>query len=159
MRVAALQMTSGAEVAANLAQAASLLEEAAASGARLAVLPENFSFLGLKDADKRAVAEADGAGPVQEFLAASARRLAEVEKIAEAEPEFVKAVRLLPKSAEAQYGLGYVINTSYMMVRYPTIVIGMVTLGFVGYATSALVRIAGDYLMEWRVRELALAER
>ena len=58
-----------------------------------------------------------------------------------------------------QYGLGYVINTSYMMVRYPTIIIGMVTLGIVGYVTSAMVRIAGDYLMEWRVRELALAER
>jgi ABC-type nitrate/sulfonate/bicarbonate transport system permease component/CRP-like cAMP-binding protein len=58
-----------------------------------------------------------------------------------------------------QYGLGYVINTSYMMVRYPTIVIGMITLGFVGYTTSALVRVAGDYLMEWRVRELALADR
>jgi NitT/TauT family transport system permease protein len=58
-----------------------------------------------------------------------------------------------------QYGLGYVINTSFMMVRYPTIVIGMVTLGVVGYVTSAMVRIAGDYLMEWRVRELALAER
>ncbi|HEX6320425.1 MAG TPA: ABC transporter permease subunit [Burkholderiales bacterium] len=58
-----------------------------------------------------------------------------------------------------QYGLGYVINTSYMMVRYPTIVIGMATLGIVGYVTSAMVRIAGDYLMEWRVRELALSER
>lgn len=55
-----------------------------------------------------------------------------------------------------QYGLGYVINTSYTMVRYPTIVIGMITLGAVGYVTSALVRIAGDYLMQWRVRELAL---
>jgi ABC-type nitrate/sulfonate/bicarbonate transport system permease component/CRP-like cAMP-binding protein len=55
-----------------------------------------------------------------------------------------------------QYGLGYVINTSYMMVRYPTIVIGMVTLGAVGYATSAMVRMLGDYLMQWRVRELAL---
>jgi len=75
MRVAALQMTSGPEVEANLAQAGALLEEAAAGGARLAVLPENFSFLGLRDADKRAVAETDGAGPVQEFLAASARRL------------------------------------------------------------------------------------
>jgi len=75
MRVAALQMTSGPEVDANLAQAGVLLAEAAASGARLAVLPENFSFLGLRDADKRAVAETDGAGPVQEFLAASARRL------------------------------------------------------------------------------------
>lgn len=58
-----------------------------------------------------------------------------------------------------QFGLGYVINTSYMMVRYPTIVIGMVTLGIVGYATSALVRITGDHLMQWRIRELALAER
>jgi ABC-type nitrate/sulfonate/bicarbonate transport system permease component/CRP-like cAMP-binding protein len=55
-----------------------------------------------------------------------------------------------------QYGLGYVINTSFMMVRYPTIVIGMITLGFVGYATSALVRILGDHVMQWRVRELAL---
>jgi NitT/TauT family transport system permease protein len=58
-----------------------------------------------------------------------------------------------------QYGLGYVIWTSYVMVRYPTIVIGMVTLGLVGYTTSAVVRIVGDYLMEWRVRELALTER
>jgi NitT/TauT family transport system permease protein len=58
-----------------------------------------------------------------------------------------------------QYGLGYVINTSYVMVRYPTIVIGMVTLGIVGYITSAMVRVAGDYMMEWRVRELALSER
>lgn len=55
-----------------------------------------------------------------------------------------------------QYGLGYVINTSYTMVRYPTIVIGMITLGAVGYITSAMVRIAGNYMMQWRVRELAL---
>lgn len=55
-----------------------------------------------------------------------------------------------------QFGLGYVINNSYTTVRYPTIIIGMVTLGAVGYATSALVRIAGDYMMQWRVRELAL---
>ena len=55
-----------------------------------------------------------------------------------------------------QFGLGYVINTSYTMVRYPTIIIGMVTLGIVGYITSALVRLAGDYLMQWRIRELAL---
>lgn len=58
-----------------------------------------------------------------------------------------------------QFGLGYVINTSYTMVRYPTIVIGMVTLGAVGYSTSALVRIVGDYMMQWRVRELALGGR
>ncbi len=75
MKVAALQMTSGPDVAANLVQAGALLEEAARRGARLAALPENFSFMGLKDADKRAVAEADGEGAAQEFLAATARRL------------------------------------------------------------------------------------
>jgi ABC-type nitrate/sulfonate/bicarbonate transport system permease component/CRP-like cAMP-binding protein len=58
-----------------------------------------------------------------------------------------------------QYGLGYVINTSYTMVRYPTIVIGMITLGAVGYVTSAMVRLVGDYLMQWRTRELALEDR
>jgi len=75
MKVAAVQMTSGPDVAANLGQARELLEDAAARGAALAALPENFSFMGLKDADKRAMAEADGHGPVQEFLAATARRL------------------------------------------------------------------------------------
>lgn len=57
-----------------------------------------------------------------------------------------------------EYGLGYVINTSYTTVRYPTIIIGMISVGIVGYASSALVRMAGDYLMQWRVRELALGE-
>ena len=55
-----------------------------------------------------------------------------------------------------QFGLGYVINNSYTNVRYPTIIIGMGTLGAIGYGTSALVRLAGDYMMQWRVRELAL---
>jgi nitrilase len=73
--IAAIQMTSGADVAANLAQALPGLEDAAAQGVRLAVLPENFAFMGLRDADKRKVAESDGAGPIQDFLAATARRL------------------------------------------------------------------------------------
>src|ERR1700674_3030116 len=75
MKVAAIQMTSGPDVTANLEQARALLEDAVGRGARLAALPENFSFMGLKDADKRGVAEADGSGPAQDFLAASARRL------------------------------------------------------------------------------------
>jgi len=57
-----------------------------------------------------------------------------------------------------QFGLGYVINTSYMMVQYPQIIIGMITLGFIGYITSAMVRMMGDYMMQWRVRELALGD-
>ena len=75
MKIAAIQMTSGPDVPANLAQAEALLAEAAQRGARLAALPENFSFMGLRDADKRAVAETDGEGPVQAFLAEVARRL------------------------------------------------------------------------------------
>jgi deaminated glutathione amidase len=75
MNVAALQMTSGPDVQANLAQARILLEGAQAAGAALAVLPENFAFMGMADADKRAVGEAEGHGPIQDFLAESARRL------------------------------------------------------------------------------------
>jgi nitrilase len=75
MKVAALQMTSGPDVAANLEQARGLLEESAARGAALAALPENFAFMGLRDADKRGVAESDGRGPIQEFLASTALRL------------------------------------------------------------------------------------
>jgi NitT/TauT family transport system permease protein len=57
-----------------------------------------------------------------------------------------------------EYGLGYVIYTGYTMVSYPTIVIGMVTLGIIGYLSSALVRFAGNRLMEWRTRQLALEQ-
>jgi len=75
MKVAAIQMTSGPDVTANLEQARGLLEEAAAREAGLAVLPENFAFMGLHDADKRAVAESDGGGPIQDFLSSTALKL------------------------------------------------------------------------------------
>jgi NitT/TauT family transport system permease protein len=52
-----------------------------------------------------------------------------------------------------QFGLGYLINTSYTLVQYPTIVIGMLTLGLVGYLTSAFVRVVGNRLTRWRSRE------
>jgi predicted amidohydrolase len=74
--VAAIQMTSGPDVPANLREAHKLLEEAAGRGCRLAVLPENFAFMGLCDADKRRIAEDDGRGAVQDFLAQTARGLA-----------------------------------------------------------------------------------
>jgi predicted amidohydrolase len=75
MKVAAIQMTSGPDVTLNLEQARGLLEEATAHGAGLAVLPENFAFMGLHDADKRAVGESDGSGPIQDFLSSTALRL------------------------------------------------------------------------------------
>jgi len=73
--IAAIQMTSGPDVAANLEQARPLLEDAARAGAQLAVLPENFAFMGLRDADKRAIGESEGSGPIQDFLATTASRL------------------------------------------------------------------------------------
>jgi nitrilase len=73
MKYAAVQMCSGLDVAANVDTACRLLAEAAAGGAVLAVLPENFALMAQKERDKRAIAETDGDGPVQNRLAACAR--------------------------------------------------------------------------------------
>ena len=75
MKVAALQMVSSPRPSDNLAQARTLLEQAAAAGAELAVLPEYFGAMGLRDSDKLALAEPFGHGPVQAFLAGAARDL------------------------------------------------------------------------------------
>ncbi len=72
-RVAALQMVSGPELGPNLEAAARLLAAAAAAGARLAALPENFYCIGRTERDKVALREPDGSGPVQDFLSKSAK--------------------------------------------------------------------------------------
>ena len=74
MRAAAIQMTSGRDVALNLEAAGELVATAAGDGAKLVVLPENFSFLGATDAERLAAAEAPGEGPAQTFLAEQALR-------------------------------------------------------------------------------------
>jgi hypothetical protein len=38
-------------------------------------------------------------------------------------------------------------------------VIAMITLGFIGWGSAALVRWAGNQMMQWRVRTLALEGR
>src|SRR5213079_1426994 len=73
-RVAAVQMASEADVAANLAQAEPLIAEAAEQGAKLVLLPENFGLMGLHAKDKIAVREPDGDGMQQAFLSTTARR-------------------------------------------------------------------------------------
>lgn len=75
MKIAAVQMVSGPDVAVNLATARRLLENAARRGARLAALPEYFCLMGMQDSDKLALAEADGSGPIQAMLATAAREL------------------------------------------------------------------------------------
>ena len=74
MKVAALQLNSQIDLTGNLAEANGLLAQAADAGARLAVLPENFSYLGAQDADRVVAAEQEGVGPAQDFLAEQAVR-------------------------------------------------------------------------------------
>lgn len=72
--IAAVQMTSGPDIDANLAEVEQLISKAAAAGAQLVVLPENFALMGLQDSDKLAVREAEGEGPLQSFLSRQAAR-------------------------------------------------------------------------------------
>ncbi len=73
--VAAIQMTSLADVPRNLATARRLVAEARDRGACLAVLPENFCFMGRNEAERRQIVERDGDGPVQQAMSAMAREL------------------------------------------------------------------------------------
>ena len=70
--MAAIQMVSTPQLASNLAQAAELLAEAAAHGAQLAVLPENFALMARQEHEHLAVQETLGTGPIQDFLATQA---------------------------------------------------------------------------------------
>ena len=73
-RVAAIQMVSGPELGPNLAAAERLIAAAAAAGARLAALPENFYLIGRHEGDKVKLREPDGSGPVQQFLSQTSRK-------------------------------------------------------------------------------------
>jgi nitrilase len=74
MKVAAVQMISGPDVAPNLGNAGRLIAEAAAAGARLVALPEYFPLIGAADEARLAARETPGTGPIQAFLAETARQ-------------------------------------------------------------------------------------
>lgn len=73
-RVAAIQMTSGQDVEANLLAAAKLINAAAAQGAKLIVLPEMFAVMGLDQMAKVKTREPFGKGPIQDFLQQQAQQ-------------------------------------------------------------------------------------
>jgi nitrilase len=98
--VAAIQMTTGADVARNLADAWRLLREARAKDAEIAALPENFALMGHTEQEKVAIAEPPGDGPIQRFLAQAAREfrmwlIAGTVPIATSEPAQVAAACLV----------------------------------------------------------------
>ena len=72
-RIAGVQMASGPNVAANLNEAGRLIGMAVERGARLVALPEYFAIMGMQDQDKVKVREEEGHGPIQQFLAGTAR--------------------------------------------------------------------------------------
>ena len=74
VRVAGVQMVSTMDVDENLRAAATLIAQAADGGAQLVALPEYFCLMGQQDTDKVALREADGYGPIQDFLAHQARQ-------------------------------------------------------------------------------------
>jgi nitrilase len=74
VRVAAVQLASGPSVAANLNEAKRLIAMAAKEGAKLVVLPEYFAIMGMQDIDKVKVREEEGKGPIQQFLADTAKK-------------------------------------------------------------------------------------
>jgi predicted amidohydrolase len=77
-RIAALQMISTPRVDENLRTAERLIRDAVEQGAQLLALPEYFPIMGLSERDKLQVREADavlgGGGPIQDFLAESAKK-------------------------------------------------------------------------------------
>ncbi|UVE18552.1 carbon-nitrogen hydrolase family protein [Pseudomonas sp. LS44] len=75
MTLAVIQLVSQDDILANLANARRLLEQAAAGGAKLAVLPENFAAMGRRDLAAIGRAEATGQGPILPWLKLAARDL------------------------------------------------------------------------------------
>lgn len=73
-KIAAIQMASGPNVNANLIESGRLISMAVDAGAKLVVLPENFSLMGLSEQDKVNVRETDGQGATQDFLAETAAK-------------------------------------------------------------------------------------
>ncbi len=74
-KFAAVQMCSGTDVTVNLREAGKLMAKAAAQGAELIVLPENFALMARDDAERVAAGEMDGSGRIQDFLAEKAENL------------------------------------------------------------------------------------
>ena len=52
-----------------------------------------------------------------------------------------------------QFGIGYFTWESYTMQKYPDIIVGMLVIGLLGMASSALIRFLGKRLTPWQQNE------
>lgn len=73
-KIAGLQMVSSPRPQENLQTAGKLVETAAAAGAEVLLLPEYFPVVGASDAERWQMREPFGDGPLQDWLAATAKR-------------------------------------------------------------------------------------
>lgn len=74
LKIAALQMVSSADLTENLATATRLIEQAAAQGAKLVLLPEYFCLISPDPTAKWAIAEEYGMGVIQQTLCQLAKK-------------------------------------------------------------------------------------
>ena len=73
LNIASIQIVSTPDLEVNLETASRFITQAANTGAQLAVLPEYFCLMGLKDTDKVRARESYRNGPIQERLSAIAK--------------------------------------------------------------------------------------
>ena len=74
LKISSIQMVSTPDLRENLSTASRLIAAATTEGAQLAVLPEYFCLMGLKDTDKVRARESIGNGPIQEQLSDIAKQ-------------------------------------------------------------------------------------
>ncbi|MCC5791042.1 MAG: carbon-nitrogen hydrolase family protein [Legionellaceae bacterium] len=73
-KVAVIQLSSRANVEHNLNRIEHMTAMAAAQGAQLVLLPENFAFMGQQERDKLSIAETEGQGKIQDSIRNLARQ-------------------------------------------------------------------------------------
>ena len=60
-----------------------------------------------------------------------------------------RAAEVAAEMIASRSGLGFLTWQSYVAGQYPTIVIGMMSIGIAGYISSALIRMVGSRLTPW----------
>jgi predicted amidohydrolase len=114
LRVAAVQLQSQDDVAQNLEECRRLVMAAAQDGAKLVVLPENFSYFGA-DETKHQIAERLSEGPIHAALSDLARR-AQVHLVAGGYPQ-ASADPKRPFNTALVFGPSGLLVTSYRKIH------------------------------------------